>query len=99
MATNLESVNHKRIDLFWVLVILTTLELAVFYSQILPRMILISGLIVMAFVKASFVALRYMNLGNEKKILLLIALIPVIMLFIMLALLGWDTTYLGHRTL
>ena len=79
--------------IFAVLFILTVLEVAYAFLS-LPKTALILGLVLMAMVKASLVALFYMHLKFEGKLIYAIALVPLGMAVILTLTLLKDTAYL-----
>lgn len=77
--------NYMRI--FWILLVLTVVEVAIAYMG-LPKLLLISLLVVLAVWKAALVALHFMHLKFERKTLAMIALSPfVLCVFLILMLL------------
>lgn len=68
--------NYMRI--FWILLVLTIVEVAIAYAG-LPKVLLVSLLIVLAVWKAALVALHFMHLKFERKTLTMIALSPFIL--------------------
>ena len=77
--------NYLKI--FYILLALTIVEVAMVYMH-LPKMLLVSLLIVLAVWKAALVAMHFMHLKFEKKTLALIALSPfVLCVFLILMLL------------
>ena len=77
--------NYLKI--FYILLALTIVEVAMVYMH-LPKMLLVSLLIVLAVWKATLVAMHFMHLKFEKKTLALIALSPfVLCVFLILMLL------------
>ena len=77
--------NYLRI--FWILLVLTIVEVTVAYTG-LPKMLLVSLLIILAVWKAALVALHFMHLKFEATTLTMIALSPFILcVFLILMLL------------
>ena len=77
--------NYLKV--FYILLALTIVEVAIVYLH-LPKMLLVSLLIVLAVWKAALVAMHFMHLKFEKKTLALIALSPfVLCVFLILMLL------------
>ena len=75
------------IKIFWILLVLTIVEVAIVYLG-LPKMLLIALLVIFAVWKASLVAMHFMHLKFEKKTLTIVAIIPfVLCLFLILMLL------------
>jgi caa(3)-type oxidase subunit IV len=77
--------NYLRI--FWILFILTVVEVAIAYMG-LPKLLLVSLLVVLAVWKAALVALHFMHLKFEKATLAWVAITPFILcVFLILMLL------------
>ena len=75
------------IRIFWILLVLTIVEVAIVYMG-LPRMLLAGLLVIFAVWKAALVAMHFMHLKFEKKTLAMIALVPfVLCVFLILMLL------------
>jgi caa(3)-type oxidase subunit IV len=70
--------DHRRdyFRIFWVLLVLTIVEVAVSYTKIDKR-IISAVMIALALSKASFVGLYYMHLKYEKRSLLWLAFLPI----------------------
>jgi len=70
--------DHRRdyFRIFWVLLVLTIIEVAVSYSKIDKR-IMSAVMIALALSKASFVGLYYMHLKYEKRSLMWLAFLPL----------------------
>ena len=70
--------DHRRdyFRIFWVLLVLTIIEVAVSYSKVDKR-IISAVMIALALSKASFVGLYYMHLKYEKRSLLWLAFLPL----------------------
>ena len=66
------------IKVFYVLLVLTIVEVAIVYMG-LPKMLLVALLVIFAVWKASLVAMHFMHLKFEKKTLALVALSPFIL--------------------
>ena len=97
-----EAVAHEErryLQVFLLLGILTVLEISVIYMP-LPRIAIAGSLVMLAATKAALVALYYMHLINERRILGWIALTPAILcvflLFMLLPDLGAITRLLAH---
>jgi len=76
--------NYMRI--FWILLVLTIVEVAIAYAG-LPKLLLVSLLVVVAVWKAALVALHFMHLKFERRTLMMIALSPfVLCIFLILML-------------
>jgi caa(3)-type oxidase subunit IV len=78
MATTTTHAHPNYMRIFWILLVLTIVEVAVAYMG-LPKLLLASLLIVLAVWKAALVALHFMHLKLEKKTLTWIALSPFIL--------------------
>jgi len=75
------------IKVFYVLLVLTIVEVAIVYLG-LPRMLLVALLVIFAVWKASLVAMHFMHLKFEKRTLAVVALTPfVLCVFLILMLL------------
>jgi len=70
--------DHRRdyFRIFWVLLVLTIVEVAVSYSKIDKR-VMSAVMIALALAKASFVGLYFMHLKYEKRSLLWLAFLPL----------------------
>jgi len=70
--------DHRRdyFRIFWVLLVLTIVEVAVSYSKIDKR-VMSAVMIALALSKASFVGLYYMHLKYEKRSLMWLAFVPL----------------------
>lgn len=78
--------SHAEPDymkIFWGLLLLTILEVAVVYLHIV-RWALVSSLIIMALMKAFLVAWNYMHLRFEKSTLIATVAFPLLLLVILL---------------
>jgi cytochrome c oxidase subunit 4 len=78
--------------IFYWLFGLTVAELAVAYMPI-PKGLMIVGLVGLAFVKASLVAMYFMHLKFEKRLLGVIAVIPPVLLVMFLFITYPDTAW------
>ena len=75
------------IRIFWILLVLTIVEVAIVYMG-LPRMLLAGLLVIFAVWKAALVAMNFMHLKFEKRTLTIVALVPfVLCVFLILMLL------------
>jgi cytochrome c oxidase subunit IV len=90
MDTAHESPNYMAI--FYWLAGLTMTELAVTYMG-LPKLLMISALVGLAFVKAALVAMYFMHLKFEKRTLGLIAITPPVLLVLFLFITYPDTAW------
>jgi len=87
MATTVAHAEPNYIGVFWWLLALTILEIAVIYMP-LARLIIVILLVGLALSKASLVALYFMHLKFERVTLGVIALTPLILcVFLILMLL------------
>ncbi|HEY3351541.1 MAG TPA: cytochrome C oxidase subunit IV family protein [Thermoanaerobaculia bacterium] len=70
--------DHRRdyFRIFWVLLVLTIVEVAVSYLKIDKRLMSVT-MIALALTKAAFVGLYYMHLKYEKRSLLWLAALPL----------------------
>jgi caa(3)-type oxidase subunit IV len=70
--------DHRKdyFRIFWVLTILTVVEVGVTYLTMLPKSVIATLLVGLATTKAAFVALYYMHLKYEKRSLLWLAAVP-----------------------
>ena len=66
------------IKVFYVLLVLTIVEVAIVYLG-LPRMLLVALLVIFAVWKASLVAMHFMHLKFEKRTLAVVALTPFVL--------------------
>lgn len=86
MTTEAHSTS-AYIKIFWILLVLTIVEVAIVYMG-LPKMLLASLLVIFAVWKAALVAMHFMHLKFEKKTLAMIAIVPfVLCVFLILMLL------------
>jgi len=75
------STAHSKsayIKVFYVLLVLTIVEVAIVYLG-LPRMLLVALLVIFAVWKASLVAMHFMHLKFEKRTLAVVALAPFVL--------------------
>ena len=86
-----EAAHHKPnyTAVFWSLFILTIMEITVAKSA-LAKLIIVLGLVFLAVVKASLVALFYMHLKFEKLIIYLIVAFPLFLAAILTVLVVLD---------
>ena len=86
MTTEAHSTS-AYIKIFWILLVLTIVEVAIVYMG-LPRMLLVGLLVIFAVWKAALVAMHFMHLKFEKRTLSIVAIIPFILcVFLILMLL------------
>lgn len=77
----------QYIKIFYILLALTILEVAIVYLG-LPKMLLIGLLVILAVWKAALVAMHFMHLKFEKTLLSIVAITPfVLCVFLILMLL------------
>jgi cytochrome c oxidase subunit 4 len=92
--------ERRYFQIFFLLGILTALEIGVIYMPV-PHHAIALALVVMAATKAALVALYYMHLSNEKTTLMWIALTPAILCVFLLLMLMPDlsalTRVFAHR--
>ena len=70
--------TSNYIKIFWILLALTVVEVAIVYMG-LPKMLLASLLVIFAVWKAALVAMHFMHLKFEKKTLTVVALAPFVL--------------------
>lgn len=87
MATAHKEPNY--IGVFWWLLALTIIEIAVIYMP-MAKLIIVILLIVLAFTKAALVDLYFMHLRFERVTLSLIALTPLILCVFLILMLSPD---------
>ena len=86
MTTEAHS-TANYIKIFWILLVLTVIEVAIVYMG-LPKMLLAGLLVIFAVWKAALVAMHFMHLKFEKRTLSIVAIIPFILcVFLILMLL------------
>jgi len=78
LAAPADHSSHRRdyFRIFWVLLVLTLVEVAVSYTKIDKRLMTVV-MIALALTKAAFVGLYYMHLKYEKRSLLWLAALPL----------------------
>jgi cytochrome c oxidase subunit 4 len=94
------SVRHETpnyMGVFWWLLGLTILEIAVIYFPI-SRIAIAFLLVGMALTKATLVALYYMHLKFERRTLGIIALTPMVLCVFLLFMLGPDLAAIERRS-
>ena len=80
MTTNASTHRHPNyVGIFWALLILTIIEVCVAYTH-LAHGLKVAGLLTLAITKALLVALYYMHLKFDRRLLALIALAPFLLL-------------------
>jgi caa(3)-type oxidase subunit IV len=77
MTTEAHSTS-AYIKIFWLLLVLTIVEVAIVYLG-LPRMLLVGLLVIFAVWKAALVAMHFMHLKFEKRTLAIVAIIPFVL--------------------
>jgi caa(3)-type oxidase subunit IV len=86
MTTEAHSTSNY-IKIFWILLVLTIVEVAIVYLG-LPKMLLAGLLVIFAVWKAALVAMHFMHLKFEKRTLAIVAIAPFILcVFLILMLL------------
>ena len=80
MSTEPQTIHHETnyMAVFWVLLVVTLLEVGVYYLHI-GRVFLIAALVLMALFKAFLVAWYFMHLRSEKFTLIAITVIPLLL--------------------
>jgi cytochrome c oxidase subunit IV len=78
--------------IFWWLLGLTIAEVLVTYAGLSEAMLIVI-LLVMAFVKAALVALYFMHLKYDNKILMIIAVVPVILAGIAIGVISYEYSH------
>lgn len=91
---------HKRKKLwrvFWIMLVITLVELVIgFYADSVPRMILMITFIVFTILKAAYIVLSFMHLGDEKKAFKYTILVPFSLFIIYLIwIITTEGTYAG----
>jgi len=69
----------KYLSIFWALLILTVLEVGVVYLP-LGKSLQVAALLILAVVKAALVALFFMHLKFDRRLLALVAIAPLVLL-------------------
>jgi cytochrome c oxidase subunit 4 len=82
---------------FWWLLVLTVLEIAVIYAPF-ARMAIVILLIGMALTKATLVALYYMHLKFEARTVGMIALVPLVLCVFLIFMLTPDLSAVVHHS-
>jgi caa(3)-type oxidase subunit IV len=77
MTTDAHS-TANYIKIFWILLALTVIEVAIVYMG-LPKVLLASLLVIFAVWKAALVAMHFMHLKFEKKTLTIVAIAPFVL--------------------
>ena len=77
--------------IFWWLLVVTVAEVGITFLSI-PQALMITVLLVMAFGKAVLVALYFMHLKYDNKVLMVIAAVPVILAAIAVGILSYEYT-------
>ena len=79
--------TSNYIKIFWILLVLTIVEVAMVYLG-LPKMLLVALLVIFAVWKAALVAMHFMHLKFESRTLAIVAIVPfVLCVFLILMLL------------
>lgn len=97
MAQTAEHTHPNYMAIFWMLAILTVLELAVIFMG-LPKLVMVILLCSLALAKASLVAMYFMHLRFEVRTLGLVAITPLLIGTLLVALLVIDGNPLGHTS-
>jgi cytochrome c oxidase subunit IV len=88
-AAGHEAPHPNYMAIFWWLLAITIAEVLVTYVPLSQAMLIII-LLVMAFVKAALVALYFMHLKYDNKVLMIIAVVPVILAGIAIGIIGYE---------
>jgi len=89
---DLEHDEPNYMAIFWWLFALTVVEVAITYMPI-PKALMITALVVLAFTKAALVAMYFMHLRFEKRTLGVVALAPPILLVMFVFIIYPDTAW------
>lgn len=95
MATDHKTPNY--IAIFWWLLALTIIEVAVIYAP-LARMVIVVLLVGLALSKASLVAMYFMHLRFEPRTLGIIVLTPLLLCVLLVFALVPDLSAVPHQT-
>jgi cytochrome c oxidase subunit 4 len=82
---------------FWWLLVLTVLEIAVIYAPFV-RIAIVLLLIGMALTKATLVALYYMHLKFEARTIGMIAIVPLVLCVFLIFMLTPDLSFVVHHS-
>jgi caa(3)-type oxidase subunit IV len=85
MTTEAHSAS-AYIKIFWILLVLTIVEVAIVYMG-LPKMLLAALLVIFAVWKAALVAMHFMHLKFEKRTLTTVALVPFVLCVLLILML------------
>lgn len=79
-SSSTEAVHDEPnyVGVFIVLAVLTAVEVSITYAP-MPRALLVSVLLALAFAKAAFVALYFMHLRFDSRLLTIVFVIPIIL--------------------
>ena len=94
------AVHHEEpnyMGVFWWLLVLTILEIAIIYAPI-AKLAIVILLIGMALTKASLVALYYMHLKFERRTVGMIAVVPLILCVFLIFMLTPDLSAIVHHS-
>lgn len=90
-AISHDAPHPNYMAIFWWLLAATIAEVAITFVP-MPQALLISILLAMAFGKAALVALYFMHLKFDNKILMVIAVVPVILAGIAVGVVSYEFT-------
>jgi cytochrome c oxidase subunit 4 len=76
--TSASHATSAYIKVFYVLVVLTVIEVAIVYMG-LPKILLVALLVILAVWKAALVAMHFMHLKFETRTLALVAITPFVL--------------------
>lgn len=91
-AISHDAPHPNYMAIFWWLLGVTIAEVAITFVH-MPQALLVSILLVMAFGKAALVALYFMHLKYDNKILMIIAVVPVILAAIAVGVTAYEFTH------
>lgn len=78
MSTETVHKETNYMAIFWVLLVLTLVEVGVYYLHI-GRVFMVTALVLLALMKAFLVAWYFMHLRSEKFTLIMITVIPLLL--------------------
>jgi len=91
-AISHDAPHPNYMAIFWWLLVITIAEVGITFVDI-PQGLMVSMLLVMAFGKAALVALYFMHLKFDNKILMVIAVVPVILAGIAVGVVSYEFTH------
>lgn len=93
LAVEHEHEHPNYMVVFWWLLGMTIVEVAIAQIPGISYNVLVVTLVALAFVKASLVALYFMHLRYDNKVLMIIAVVPVILVGIAISILSYEYTH------